>query len=343
MHIPDNYISPSTNLISLAIMIPVWRASYKHVVDNFSKKNISYLGFFSSFIFLAMMFNVPIIGGTTGHIMGAALATFIIGPEASIICMSVVLAIQAFLFGDGGILALSTNCLLMGAVSSYTTSFVYKFVYGMSRKKVLSRFIASYMSMLMTLLGVAFVLGIQTNLFKDASGLPMYNPYPLGVTLPALMIPGFLMLAPLEAVATTFILKYMSRDTFVAKQIDEMRFDYKKSLVFLGIMALFTPLGLLVSGGAWGEWGPEEIAQKIGYIPQGMKYDMFSFSRPFADYTLGNLSETSGYVILGLFIATTLIGFFFFVEKRMKAPVTIEGTNMKYKEDWLFTEDEDIL
>jgi cobalt/nickel transport system permease protein len=76
-------------------------------------------------IFVAQMLNFPVGGGTTGHLVGAALAAVLLGPYAAVVILMIVLIVQAFLFGDGGVTALGLNILNMAIVSSFVAYAVY--------------------------------------------------------------------------------------------------------------------------------------------------------------------------------------------------------------------------
>ena len=77
-----------------------------------------------------MMFNVPLPGGTTGHAVGGALAAIVLGPEVATIAISIALVIQAFFFGDGGILAIGANCFNMAVVLPYIAYYIYRAIAG---------------------------------------------------------------------------------------------------------------------------------------------------------------------------------------------------------------------
>ena len=116
MHIPENYLSPSTCAVMTAAMIPVWAHSIRKVKNELPKEKISMIGVGAAFSFVAMMFNVPLPGGTTGHAVGGTLIAVLLGPEAACIAVSVALLLQALLFGDGGILSFGANCFNMAFV-----------------------------------------------------------------------------------------------------------------------------------------------------------------------------------------------------------------------------------
>ena len=116
MHIPDNYLSPQTCGVMAAAMVPVWMISVKKIKAELPEEKISMLGVGAAFSFLAMMFNVPLPGGTTGHAVGGTLIAVLLGPYAACISVSAALLLQALLFGDGGILAFGANCFNMAFV-----------------------------------------------------------------------------------------------------------------------------------------------------------------------------------------------------------------------------------
>ena len=128
MHIPDNYLSPSTCVVMFAAMVPVWTIAVNKVKAEIENVKVPMLGICAAFSFLLMMFNVPLPGGSTGHAVGGTLIAILIGPFAACISVTVALLIQALLFGDGGILAFGANCFNMAFVLPFLGYFVYKFI-----------------------------------------------------------------------------------------------------------------------------------------------------------------------------------------------------------------------
>lgn len=98
MHIPENYLSPSTCAVMTAAMVPVWGYSINKVRTEIPKARMPLLGIGAAFSFLGMMFNVPLPGGTTGHAVGGTLIAILTGnPAAGCISVSIALLIQALL------------------------------------------------------------------------------------------------------------------------------------------------------------------------------------------------------------------------------------------------------
>jgi cobalt/nickel transport system permease protein len=124
MHLPDHYLDPVTTAVTTAVAagavaIAVRRAGRE---GNASWRLI---GVVAAGIFAGQMVNFPINGGTSGHLVGAALAAILLGPWRGILAMTLVLAVQAVIFGDGGISALGANVLNMGVVGCFVGRFVY--------------------------------------------------------------------------------------------------------------------------------------------------------------------------------------------------------------------------
>ena len=101
MHIPDGYLGPATYGTLYGVTIPFWAAASWKLNKSLKARQAPYLAIGAAFTFVIMMFNIPIIGGTTGHATGATLIAVLLGPWAAVIAVSAALIIQALLFGDG--------------------------------------------------------------------------------------------------------------------------------------------------------------------------------------------------------------------------------------------------
>lgn len=282
MHIPDGYLSPSTCAVLYAAAMPFWAAALRRVRALLATRFVPLVSLFAAFSFVIMMFNLPLPGGTTGHAVGIAMAAIVLGPWGATIAISVALAIQALLFGDGGILALGANCFNMAVAGSWVAAAVYKVVAGSSsiaaRRRVIAGGLAGYCAINVAALLTAFELGIQPMLFHDATGAALYAPYPLGVALPAMML-GHLTFAGLaEALLTAGVVRYLQqseRSLLDSGGLDSgglgtaaggrarpaTAWAASRGLwAALGLLLVLSPLGLLAAGSAWGEWSPEELA-----------------------------------------------------------------------------------
>ena len=127
MHVPDGFMnvtmSAATGVISFGTLWAYIRSAKDLIADKF----IALTGMMSALIFVLQMINFPVAAGTSGHLLGGALAVIVLGPRLGLICLSVVVIIQSLLFADGGLSALGVNVLNMAIVTSATSWFIVKY------------------------------------------------------------------------------------------------------------------------------------------------------------------------------------------------------------------------
>src|SRR3984957_18734234 len=215
MHIPDGYLSPTTCAAFYAGSTPFWYVALRRVRKALHTRLVPLLSLFSAFCFLIMMFNLPLPGGTTGHAVGIGLATVVLGPWASMLAISVALIVQALFFGDGGVTAIGANCFNMAIVGSLVAYAVYRLLAGRaaitSFRRVVAAGLAGYIAINVSALFAAIEFGIQPLLFRDATGAPLYCPYPLSVAIPAMML-GHLTIAGIaELVVSAGVVAFLQK------------------------------------------------------------------------------------------------------------------------------------
>ena len=312
MHIPDNYLSPATDAVLGLAMVPVWAYCIRKIKNEIPRDRIAHIGLFAAFSFLLMMFNIPLPGGTTGHAVGGTLIAILLGPHVACIAVSVALLIQALMFGDGGVLAFGANCFNMAFALPFVGFHVYKFI----RNRISTPWgdkvgvvVGAYVGINVAAFLAAIQFGIQPLLFTDAGGQALFSPYPLAISIPAMMIPHLLVAGVVEAVATLAIYLFIKRtapDYIYQPKEGQIRKSAHSKLrpvyVLLGVLIIATPLGLLAQGTAWGEWGSDEIAAvvtngvELGYTPANLA-DGWTLEAMMPDYTLGALPEFAAYIL----------------------------------------------
>jgi cobalt/nickel transport system permease protein len=117
MHVPDGFLDAPTSVatgVVAAAGIAVALRRARHELDD---RTAPLAGLVATFVFATQMLNFPVASGTSGHLLGGALAAVLVGPATALLCMSVVFLVQCLLFADGGITALGTNIFLMGIVT----------------------------------------------------------------------------------------------------------------------------------------------------------------------------------------------------------------------------------
>ena len=275
MHIPDGYLSPSTCAAGYALAAGGWYTALKRIRRVLLTRAIPLISVFAAFCFVLMMFNLPLPGGTTGHAVGVTAATIVLGPWGAILATSIAITIQALFFGDGGITTLGANCFNMAIVGAFVAYVVYRLLAASSewnsRRRVVAAAIAGYVSINASALVAAVEFGIQPMLFHDASGTPLYAPYPLRIAIPAMMI-GHLALAGIaEAVIAGGMVSYLQKANpgllqglaGLQRGKTELRAPAGSAIrnlwLTVALMMMITPLGILAVGSAWGEWSPGEL------------------------------------------------------------------------------------
>jgi len=213
MHIPDGYLSPAIVAVSYAVMIPLWAYGFKKLKEKLNEKTLPLLGALSALSFVIMMFNVPVPGGTSGHAIGTALIAIMFDPWISFISVSFVLLIQAIIFGDGGISTWAVNSFDMAFIAAFVGYYVFKFF---KDKTKFAPFLAGYISINVAALSDAIILGIQPIFWHSANGHPLYFPFGLNISIPAMMFGHLLIFGVIEGVFTQIVYSFLKKQEKVS-------------------------------------------------------------------------------------------------------------------------------
>lgn len=329
MHIPDGYLSPQTCAVGFVVAVPMLGVAAVRVKNRVKTRNVPTLAVLAAVCFLIMMFNVPIPDGTTAHAVGGALVAILLGPWAAVIAVSVALAFQALLFGDGGVLSYGVNVVNMAVILPFVAYGLYKLISGnaplTSPRRVVAAFVGGYVGINAAALACGIELGIQPDLFHDAAGAPLYSPYHLAQTIPAMLLAHLAVAGIAEGILSAAVVAYLQRanlpllkvnhpgvpvdvDTAAAEQDRRRKLrPGVVTLIALGIMVVLTPLGLLAPGGAFGEDAPDDLATNLGLsaVPAGMaRYADFWQNALFPDY----LSDSPWTYIVSAIVGIAVVG-----------------------------------
>ena len=126
MHIPDGFLDAKTLAAAAALSAVGIGRALRNVGRSITPRKVPLMGLASAFLFVAQMINFPVLGGTSGHLLGAVLAAILLGPDEAVLVMTVVLAVQAFLFADGGVLALGANLFNMALLAPLAGYAIYR-------------------------------------------------------------------------------------------------------------------------------------------------------------------------------------------------------------------------
>jgi cobalt/nickel transport system permease protein len=295
VHIPDGYLSPATCGVFGAVMLPIWYKASRAVGKIVKSRYVPLLAIGAAFSFLVMMFNVPAPFGTTAHAVGATIIAIVLGPWAAVIAVTISLVIQALFFGDGGVLALSVNCFNMAFVLPFVGYYVYRAIAAntslTSGRRALAAGIGGYVGINAAALCAAIELGVQPTLFHTAAGAPLYAPFHLTDTIPAIMLAHLTIAGVAEFVATAGVVAYLQRANVPVLRINHAavpvtdeelvrkRMGWRLALAGLAAAVVLTPIGLLASGSAFGEDAPDALnlaKYHLSAVPTGLaKFNSF--------------------------------------------------------------------
>lgn len=333
MHIPDGYLSPSTCAVLYGGTVAAWYVSLKRLKRVLLTRVVPLVSVFAAFAFVVMMFNLPLPGGTTGHALGVTIAAIVLGPAGAVLATSLALALQALLFGDGGITTLGANCFNMAVIGSLAAYACYRALATdapiTARRRVIAAGIAGYLAANVSALIAAIELGIQPKMFHDAAGAPLYAPYPLKIAIPAMMIGHLTFAGFAEALISAGLVAYLqvadpsllgatSGLGGVAMGVPaHTRRSSRRLWAAVALLLIFTPLGILATGKAWGEWAPSDFVQadsrsQIAVAsqnaippatpPSGMTRLATVWTSPFPAYAPAFVkSRTLGYLLSAMF------------------------------------------
>lgn len=162
LHIPDGFLSVTISLFCWLITGTALSFAIARTNRTLGEKQVPLMGIMAAFIFAAQMINFPVAGGTSGHVLGAVLASILLGPWPAMIVMTAVIAVQALLFQDGGLLAMGANILNMGILPAAIGYGLYRIVLPRSRiVKLAAAGLAGWLSAIAGALSVSIQLWLS--------------------------------------------------------------------------------------------------------------------------------------------------------------------------------------
>lgn len=202
MHIPDGFLSPSVSLLTWIASIVLIAICLNRVKREYKERTVPLMGVCAAFIFAAQMINFPIPGGTSGHLLGGALAGVLLGPWAGSLVMTVVFIVQAMLFQDGGLTVLGANVFNMGLIGTFGGYYLYRTLrmalgFDTWRGMAIATAVAAWASVVVASLICAIQLGLSETV-------------PLGVAIPA-MLTWHMIIGIGEAIITLIAVSYIWR------------------------------------------------------------------------------------------------------------------------------------
>jgi cobalt/nickel transport system permease protein len=165
MHIPDGFLSVAVSIVFWLVSVAVIAYALRRTGHDLGERQVPLMGVLAAAIFAGQMLNFAVAGGTSGHLMGAALATILLGPWAAVLVLTAVLGVQALIFQDGGLLALGANIFNMGIVGVAVSYFCYSTISRLARGRkwgvFAGGFAAGWLSIVVASLAVALQLALS--------------------------------------------------------------------------------------------------------------------------------------------------------------------------------------
>lgn len=165
LHIPDGFLSTPVAIIGWILAILTIAYALRQTREQLGERQIPLLGVLAAFIFAAQAINFPVAGGTSGHLLGGALAAIVLGPWAAVLVMTAVIALQGLLFQDGGLLVMGWNIMNMGILTAFTGYLVYvglKRILGSEQRSVfIGGSIGAWLSVEVGAIATAIQLGLS--------------------------------------------------------------------------------------------------------------------------------------------------------------------------------------
>lgn len=175
MHIPDGFLSLPTALFCWVAAAVLLAVSVRRTQRELGERQIPLMGVMAAFIFAVQMINFPVAGGTSGHLLGGALAAMALGPWAGMLVMASVIGVQALLFQDGGLVVMGANILNMGLLTALIGYGLYRGVIGQSR------------TIRLTVAGIAAWLSVMAGALATSLELWLSGTARLDIVVPAML------------------------------------------------------------------------------------------------------------------------------------------------------------
>ena len=291
LHIPDGFLSTVVSLLFWLITIAFVSIAARRVQKDFDERLAPMMGILAAFIFAAQMINFPVAGGTSGHLLGGALAAIVLGPWAAILVMTAVIGAQALLFQDGGLLVMGANIFNMGILTALIGFGLYRSAAGRSKR---TKLIVAGAAAWLTVMAGALSTSLQLWL-SGTSTLNIVMPTMLGVH--ALIGVG-------EALITASALAFIMQTR--PDLLSDAEVTQRGGRAWIAAGAVITLLVVLLAPFASANPdGLERVAEDLGFINT-------SLDAPYQilpDYTVPLLGETSfSTVIAGVIGAIVVAG-----------------------------------
>ena len=315
MHIPDGFLDAKTAAVTagLAAVGVGWAA--RSVRKTIPPRRVPLLGLTAAFVFAAQMLNFPIVGGTSGHLLGGVLSAVLLGPSAGVLVLASVLIVQCLVFADGGLLALGANIFNMGLVGTAGAYAIYWLIRRKARGiqgQLMASAFASWCSVVLAATSCAAQLAL--------SGTVTW-----GVAFPA-MVGVHMLIGIGEAVITVLVLVAIAETRPELLEENTRRSaaaKYSGVIVYGLLIAIGLALFVSPLASSWPD-GLEKVAENIGFLSKAAEHPLVP--APLPDYVMPGIRSLAVATALAGAAGTVLMFIFAFFLARALAPKQAEGS-----------------
>jgi len=205
MHLPDGFLSPQTYLPAFGLAGLAWAWAARGLRERLDEEIVPRLAAMTALAYALGLVMLPIPGGSSGHALGVALLAQLFGVRLAFLAYSVVLLLQALMFGAGGITALPVNALCLGLLGAGSARLAYLLLRRLHETAAVA--VAAWVSVVLPAILVALLLGAQPWLASRADGTPLYFPFGFAVTIPAVVLPH-VMIGAGDALLTVLVWRF---------------------------------------------------------------------------------------------------------------------------------------
>lgn len=296
LHAPDGFFSLPVAIAGYAIAVAVIGIAIYRTNRQLNERIVPMMGVMAAFIFAAQMLNFPVAGGTSGHLIGGALAAIILGPWAAILVMVAVVGLQALLFQDGGLVVLGVNLLNMSILSvlaGYGVYWVGRKLGVTFKHLLIGGFAAAWVSVVVSAVAAAFQLSLSGTL-------------PLVISLPT-MTAAHALIGIGEGLITVFALSFIRRARPALLPLPDVQEGLQVRLAGLKWWAvgyvIAVAVALLSPFASGAPDGLERVAENTGFIERA-QHAPYSI---IADYTVPGIQNQALATMLAGVIGVTVI------------------------------------
>ncbi len=302
MHIPNDYLSISVSLVCWVITILILRVAIFRTNRSLGERQVPLMGVMAAFIFAAQMINFPVLGGTSGHLLGGVLAAILLGPWAGMLVMTAVIAVQGLLFQDGGLIVMGANILNMGLLTPAIGYGLYRAVVGASRTVKLA------------VIGAAAWLSVMAGALFVALQIWLSGTAELWIIAPAMLfVHAFIGLGEslITVAAVTFIMR--TRPDLLGEGSESAQGG--RGWILAGFLIALTVV-LISPFASANPDGLERVASDLGFI----KTTQPALYQLIPDYTIPFLGETPISTIVSGVIGLVVVLAIVFITSRSLQP-----------------------